>query len=179
MSNFNAETEKQQRAARYCQKLAEAIAGDNKSGASLVLTGNVGTGKTHLACAVARHVIENCKTAWFMSVASAVRHVRETYAKDSQRTEADALADLIGLDLLILDEIGIQANTEHESRTLFEIINTRYQECKSTILISNFNQQQLNAYLGDRIMDRFRESGAIVAFDWASYRGRKHGEITK
>ncbi|EIG27035.1 hypothetical protein HMPREF1054_2009, partial [Haemophilus paraphrohaemolyticus HK411] len=50
-------------------------------------------------------------------------------------------------------------------------INERYEAMKPTILISNLSQQELGAYVGERIVDRMREGGgAMIAFDWESYR---------
>jgi DNA replication protein DnaC len=107
-----------------------------------------------------------------MTVLGAVRHIKDTYRKDSIRSESEAIDDLVAPGLLILDEVGVQVGSEHEKMLVFEIINERYQACRSTILISNLNREELTAYLGDRIMDRFNEAGAVVAFDWASYRGK-------
>lgn len=170
--NYNAETENQKHALRVCEKVAKSIVDDGDRGASLVLCGNPGTGKTHLACAMGRYLTEQCKTVVFDTVLGAVRHIKETYRRDADRTESDALHDMIAPDLLILDEVGVQIGSEHEKMLVFEIINERYQECRSTVLISNLNREELTAYLGERVMDRFRESGAVVAFDWKSYRGK-------
>ncbi len=98
--------------------------------------------------------------------------VKSTYRKGSEIDETEAVDQFIAPDVLILDEIGVQIGSEHEKMLLFDIINQRYEQCKSTILISNLDQSELTAYLGDRVMDRFRETGAVVAFDWTSYRGK-------
>lgn len=67
----------------------------------------------------------------------AVRSVKETYAKGSGRTEAQALRDLVDPDLLILDEVGVQFGSDTEKLILFEIINGRYEASRPTIVISN------------------------------------------
>jgi DNA replication protein DnaC len=69
-----------------------------------------------------------------------------------------------------MDEVGVQVGSEHEKMLLFEIINERYQECRSTVLISNLTREEIAGYLGQRVMDRFAEGGAVVAFDWDSHR---------
>lgn len=56
---------------------------------------------------------------------------------------------------------------------MFEILNGRYQELRPTILISNLNTDALESLLGQRIMDRYRECGSVLAFDWQSHRGLK------
>lgn len=161
----------QRRALAIAQRFAEGFS--ESKGASMVFCGKPGTGKTHLACGIGRHLINKLWSVQFLTVLSAIRHIKDTYRRDSERTEQAAINDLLQPDLLILDEIGAQLGSEHEKMLMFEIINERYQQCRSTILISNLNADELTAFLGDRVMDRFRESGAVVAFDWASHRGQK------
>jgi DNA replication protein DnaC len=109
----------------------------------------------------------------FGTVASLLRHIKATYAKDSQRTEQDAIDDLLRPDLLILDEVGVQVGSEHEKLLMFEVLNGRYQELRPTVLISNLDVAELEAFLGHRVMDRYRECGSVLAFDWQSHRGQK------
>lgn len=143
----------------------------DQPGASLVFCGKPGTGKTHIACGIAAALIEAGNHAVFTTVLAAIRTIKETYRSGSERSEADAIARLVSPALLILDEVGVQTGSDHEKMLLFEVINERYQACVATILISNLTRDELGAYLGDRMMDRFREGGAVVAFDWSSHRG--------
>lgn len=169
LSTYRAAGPAQQRALDIAQRFADAA----EDGASLIFCGKPGTGKTHLACGIAAARIERGESSLFRTVVAAIRHIKDTYRRDSNRSESDAIEDLLRPGLLILDEIGVQTGSEHEKMLLFEIINERYQRCRSTILISNLSREELTAYLGDRIMDRFREGGGIIAFDWASYRGTR------
>lgn len=168
-SGYLADTPAKSRALKAARRFAES----DDRGLSLILCGKPGTGKTHLACAIAAEKIASSKTAIFMTAVGAVRYVRSTYRKDSEMTESQAIDDLCCADLLILDEVGVQHGTEHEKMILFDVINDRYSNCRGTILLSNLDEQDLKTYLGDRIMDRFRESGIIVAFDWESHRGKR------
>jgi DNA replication protein DnaC len=163
----------QRRALGVCKAFAEAWPETLKAGASLVLTGGPGTGKTHLACAVGNAVMETHLAAVaFGTVAGLLRHIKDTYRKDSDRSEQDAIDDLVRPDLLIVDEVGVQVGSEHEKLLMFEVLNSRYQELRPTILISNLNTADLEAFLGQRVMDRYRECGSVLAFDWPSHRGR-------
>jgi len=172
LGNYAADLPGQSRALRTATGYVEAFP---NRGASMVFCGKPGTGKTHLACAVARCIAERGHTARFETVLSAIRSIKDTYRRDSESSESQAIAALISPALLVLDEVGAQLGSEHEKILLFEIINERYQECRSTILISNLTIAELTTYLGDRAIDRFREGGAVLAFDWDSHRGVRHG----
>lgn len=142
------------------------------SGRSLALLGNAGTGKTHLACAVGRHVIHNCNgLARFTSISEINRLVREAKSFDSDITETDVIQSLGAYDLLIIDEIGVQSGTDAESRALFDVFNERYQNCRPTILISNLSPAGFREAVGDRIADRVKEDGGeVLMFNWGSAR---------
>lgn len=170
LDSYKAETEGQKRALQIARKMA---GGNPNDGVSLVFCGKPGTGKTHLACGIAHEWIQAGTPALFATVLAAIRHIKSTYNRESEITEEQAIDVFTRTELLILDEIGVQLGTEHEKMLLFEIINERYQQMRPTILISNLTRDELTDYLGDRVMDRFRESGAVVAFDWQSYRGGK------
>lgn len=160
---------------RYIRDRIKAYAhefAEGHSGRCLALLGNAGTGKTHLACAVARHVIHNCGgQARFASVAEINRIVREAKSYDSEHTESEVIAAFGSYDLLIIDEVGVQSGTEAESRALFDVFNERYQNCRPTILISNLDAEGFKAAVGDRIADRVKEDGGeVLIFDWGSSR---------
>lgn len=141
------------------------------TGRSLIFTGNVGTGKTHLATAIGNDVMKQGYSVYFLTVLEAVRLVKETFRRDSVKTESQALGELISPDLLVLDEVGVQYGSETEKQIFFEIINGRYMQMKPTILLGNTTIPEMEVLLGDRVMDRMREGGGgAVPFDWDSYR---------
>ena len=80
---------------------------------------------------------------------------------------------LAGIDLLILDEVGMQYGTEAEQITLFDIIDKRYRDLKPTILLTNQNSSGLKQFLGERSFDRVKEECIWVTFLWASHRGKR------
>lgn len=160
-----------EKALRICIDFADNFDAACQTGRSLVFCGNVGTGKTHLACGIARQVMAQGRQAVFSSVLRAVRMVKDTYHRDSKKTEDQVIQELTEPDLLILDEIGVQFGSDTEKMLLSDIINSRYELIKPSILISNLGLQDLDDYLGSRVMDRLREGGGkAIVFDWGSYR---------
>lgn len=154
-----------------CKAYADGWPDRMAEGASLVLTGGPGTGKTHLACAIANTVIDlHLARVRFGTVAHMLRFIKDTYRRDSELSEQQAIDRLAAPDLLVLDEVGVQVGSDHEKMLMFEVLNSRYQECKPTILISNLNAADLEDFMGQRVMDRYRECGAVIGFDWPSHR---------
>lgn len=155
-------------ATRYTEKWLDRLA----KGGGLIFCGKPGTGKNHLACAIANEIIEQHQAKVLLSTAlRIVRDVKTSWNRDSTKTEDELIKFYASQDLLIIDEIGVQFGSEAEKIILFEIINTRYENRLPTILISNLSVNELSDYIGERVLDRMMEGqGAIVAFDWESYR---------
>lgn len=172
LDTFTATTSAQTKVLNACRAYVENFQSASAKGPSMVMCGRPGTGKTHMACAIIAGVIEkHVQEGNFYTVLEAIRSIKDTYRKDSEQTETQVIDRLTGVPLLVLDEVGVQVGSEHEKMLVFEIINERYQQCRATILISNLPAPALSEYLGERIMDRFRECGGILAFDWQSHRG--------
>lgn len=171
LSNFVPHCEGATKALAIAQDYADNFDARLETGASLIFCGGVGAGKTHLAIGICHEVIARHHEAVFTSVMGAVRSVKETYSKDSDISERDAIQNLITPDLLVLDEMGVQFGTNAELLILFEIINGRYEAMKPTIVISNLAKDALVPFMGERVVDRLREGGGrLVAFTWPSFR---------
>ncbi len=169
-ASFVADTDAKERALSVAMEFAQNFEQHYKKGTVAVFSGLPGTGKSHLAIAIAQHVMKE-RSAIYASAIDAVRAVRDTWRKDSDRTESQVLAKLAGVALLVLDEVGVQYGTEAEQITLFDIIDKRYRDMMPTILLTNQNRAGMKAFLGDRSFDRLREGGIWVKFDWESQRG--------
>ena len=171
-NEYQAKAQTQRYALAVCRSYALNWPEGCEKGSSLVLTGSCGTGKTHLACAIANHLIaEHASAVVYATVPELSREVRDTYRRDSQRNEKGVIADLMAPELLIIDEVGAHKCSDHELQLIFDVVDGRYRQLRSTILISNLTTAELQDLLGERVMERFRECGTVVAFDWASHRG--------
>lgn len=141
-----------------------------ETGTVLLGMGRFGTGKSHLACACANHLLRRGYTTFFTSTARLFTKIRGTWSKASEISEEALLRQFEQIDLMILDEVGLQRGTEDEQRTLHELLEARRLNCKPTILLTNLDTPNVSAYLGERFVDRLSESGVRVVFNWESYR---------
>lgn len=172
LANYHTDLEGQQRAHRAAARYADEFDQALEVGTSLILCGNPGTGKTHLACGIAQHLMSQGRTALFTRVIDMARSVKECYGHHSTKTERQVIAEYARPDLLVLDEVGHQHGSDTERMILFDVINARYEECKPVILITNLQLSELKTYLDDRAQDRLREGGGrVIVFDWQSSRG--------
>lgn len=173
-SNFEASTREQRYALEVAQEFGENFCPKHlKAGTFLVFAGDPGTGKSHLAIAAAQAMM-NRGTAMYLRAADVIRRVRATWRRDSPQTEEDVL-HMLGyeLDLLIIDEVGVQRGTDDEQIILFDVLDRRYSEMRPTILLTNLAGVAFVEFIGPRIMDRLRERAVFVPFKWASHRGKK------
>jgi DNA replication protein DnaC len=167
--NFTAITPEQQRALDAARGYAQTFDQRFKAGHGLVFSGMPGTGKSHLAAAVLQAVLPR-HTGLYTTCMGLIRMVRNTWRRDSAQSEQDVLDMLAGVDLLVIDEIGVQYGTDGEQTVLFEVLDQRYQDQVPTILLTNQDKDGFKGYVGERSFDRLTETSRWVAFDWASHR---------
>ncbi|MDH4127680.1 MAG: ATP-binding protein [Spirochaetota bacterium] len=168
--NYKAETNDQKKVLFVCKSYCTDF--ENLNGSALFMCGSFGTGKTHLAISILKELISSGKVrkGLYTSVMKLIRDIRSVYVT-KEKTEQEMIDKYIKLDFLILDEVGVQMGSDNEKLLLFEVINGRYEEEKSTVLISNFNFDDLQKYIGARSMDRLTsKKGAVLTFSWESNR---------
>lgn len=160
------------RALSTCQSYVEQFEENYRAGRSLILSGNVGTGKTHLASGMVQHVIRKFSAAaLIVSAAEIIRIAKGAMVRGAEYTERDLINELAGLDLLVIDEIGAQKGSEYELGLLHEVIDRRYQLVLPTVVVSNLPANALGQFIGDRALDRLRQNGGqAVGFSWSSMR---------
>ena len=147
-------------------------------GKGLYLEGTCGTGKTHLAVAIALKLISKgvpviCKTS-----IDILGDIKRCYERNSEVTEEEVLEAYKTVDLLIIDDLGKEQVTEWSVPVLYSILNERYEALLPTIITTNYNTSALVEKLsakGDTetaaaIISRFVESYKRVTMAWADYR---------
>jgi DNA replication protein DnaC len=164
--------ERQLRALSVVKGFADNFAVHRQTGAWLLFMGNVGTGKGHLCAAVINQVIRAGYTALFTKTPRLLREVKDTFNRNSEITQSEIISRMGAIDLLVIDEVGIQFGTETERMILYEILDQRYEAMLPFILTTNITDlKTLEKLLGERIIDRlFEGESRIVFFDWESHR---------
>ena len=154
-----------------CRRYAAGFQKVRERGTNLLLVGTTGTGKTHLACAIARYLHSAGHAVSYRNISEISRRIRASYNRRDGPDEATMLAGFAALDLLILDEIGVQSGSDHELMILTEIINARSAEKRPTLCVSNLPPAELRNVLGERILSRLNASGSLVlVMDWIDQR---------
>lgn len=170
--DFKPVTTEQEKAKATAERYADHII-DGGSGC-LIMIGSVGTGKTMLATAIASKFIESRRKCCIVRLSEMMRDFKDSWRKDSDRSESQVMDYYSNVGLLVLDEIGVQFDSDTEKMYIFEVIDGRYQNMKPTVLISNLDLAGVKASIGERVYDRLREDGGkVIAFDWPSMRGQK------
>lgn len=168
---IKAQNETQKEAIDKAKSIGHQIIEGENAG-NLILSGSVGTGKTLIAGSLVSALIRGGKYAKIRTVSSIVRTLKGSWRRDCEYTEQDVIDDFVDLDLLVIDEIGVQFGSDTEKMFIFEIIDGRYNKMKPTILISNLAVDGIKELIGERCIDRLREDGGkVIAFDYASQRG--------
>lgn len=140
-----------------------------KKSNSLWFCGYAGTGKTTLACAIAREFFLNGKTAKYIK-----SHLVVGKLKKNQETIESVIDELKSYSLIIIDEVGRYPESEWESYYLFAIIDELYNKGIFVIMISNLEKQKLGELLGAACVDRFKGIAKSVEFKNKSYRGTEN-----
>lgn len=142
-----------------------------KGDRNIIMTGHMGTGKTHLAISLGKRMAENGFRAAYLTIFDLMR---------SDRSRMDQNLSLIDqlntYDMVILDEVGAHPDfgfsAELMMATLFQLIDSRYMRCLSTVLVTNINLTALEtgkSGIGDRAMDRMADA-IMLKFFWDSER---------
>lgn len=142
-----------------------------EKGRNIILIGGVGTGKTHLSIGLLKAVIQNGGIGIFITASDLFMNIRDTWTRSSEISTLDRVQQFVDLDLLVIDEVGVQRGTENEREILFSIINSRYNNLKPTVLLSNLSLKEVRVYIGERTFDRLKEDGGrIIVLNGGSYR---------
>lgn len=142
----------------FCKKYAYEF---QPGARSLLFSGATGLGKTFLSACVARQVAENGHSVVYVTAGKLFAAYE---AVKFERAEADSLRDYRDCDLLIVDDLGTEMTTEFVKAALYELVNTRLLEHRSTLISTNLNENDLEARYGGQIASRLLGSYRVIYF---------------
>ena len=119
----------------------------------LVLTGNSGSGKTHIAAAVANYCIGLRVRTFFMVVPDLLDHLRATFGPNSEVTYDELFEQVRNVPLLILDDLGAQTSSPWATEKLFQVLNHRFNAQLPTVVTTNVPLDRLSESLQSRLTD--------------------------
>lgn len=119
----------------------------------LMLLGEYGCGKTHLAAAIANEQIARGQPALFVVVPDLLDHLRAAYSPHSPTTYDERFDQVRNAPLLILDDLGAQYSTEWAQEKLFQIFNYRYNSRLPTVITSNIDLEAIDIRIRSRLID--------------------------
>ncbi len=133
--NYYPKNDSQFWAHHFGRKLVEEYPGID---AGLLLMGPVGVGKTHLATAILLGLINRGVRCLFYESGTLLKGIQDSYNPISKTSELRVLAPVYQAEVLVLDELGASIPTDWVRDTLYQIINTRYNDKKLTIFTTNY-----------------------------------------
>ena len=156
------------------REFADGFAKHKHAGTWMLFMGGVGTGKGHLCAGILNQIIRSGYSGLFTKMPRLLREIKDTYSRYSETTQSEIINQTVRVDLLIVDEVGVQFGTETERMIIYEILDQRYEAMLPVILTTNCTElKALENCLGERVIDRLYEGASkIIRFDWQSY--RKH-----
>jgi DNA replication protein DnaC len=150
----------------------------------LILQGQRGAGKSHLAYAIAERALGNGVSVFCHNVPELLDMLRAGYSDSSYN---DMINDLMNVELLVLDDLGAQANTDWTAEKLYEIINHRSRRLLPMVITTNANLDDDACGIDPRILSRLRDGSKagieglvhILRMPVADYRPMNRAFATK
>lgn len=144
----------------------------------LIIYGGVGSGKTYLTCAIVNAIIEkylySCKVINFSQI------LNDLQMGGFNLDRNQYINNLTSKTLLVIDDFGIERDTEYALEQIYNVINARYQKDKPTIITTNIDYKELDRQQDnltlERIYSRIREMGVPLKIDRNDRRRKRRDE---
>jgi DNA replication protein DnaC len=157
------------------------------AGTGLLLTGSIGVGKTHLAVGILQALVsERGATGLFFDYRDLLKQVQNSYNRQVSATELEILAPVFEAEVLVLDELGASKPTDWVWDTVAHILNTRYNDRRTTIITTNYanlaplggetgvraavREETLGDRIGERMRSRLQEMCVVVEMRGEDFR---------
>lgn len=138
--------------------------------------GDIGNGKTHIACEAIKMVLAQGGSASYIVASDMIVNIRSTWSRASMETDRAVRNRYAKVGLLVLDDVGVSSGGDNEIDILFSILDARNRNNLPTILISNLLVVKLRDAIGDRLFDRVQKDGRGFHFVGESLRKKRTEE---
>ena len=135
---------------------------------NLLILGEVGSGKTHLAGAISNVLIDRGIPVLFGTFSEHLEHIRQEFSS----TERKYLAQMKTIPVLVLDDVAREKQSDWTRQILFDVINYRYEHMTPTIITANLTMNALSKYFGADVFSRLYETSIAVTTSGGNYRER-------
>ena len=142
--------------------------GFDEGGFMCAILGKRGTGKTQMGVELIRYALSLAKSCIYRKMCEIFMAIKQGY--NSKMSEEDVLLPFRRAELLILDEIQERSQSDWENQLITYLIDRRYDDMKSTVLIGNVEVKDAKDSLGASIYSRLIETGGVIECDWKSFR---------
>ena len=143
----------------YAQEYAYKF---NTNSPNILMFGNTGLGKTHLSLAIANDVLKKGYTVIYDSVINILRNIEKEHF--SYEHSSDVIDSIMNTELLILDDLGTEYQTQFYNSTIYNIINTRINKSMPTIISTNLDYIGLKARYEPRVASRLLTAYTALEF---------------
>lgn len=146
----------------YCKNYANGFSLSSKN---LFMQGATGLGKTHLSLAIANTVINSGFSVIYTSCPNIVSKLeKERFSYGNKGNSCETEQYLIECDLLILDDLGTEFQTNFSNATLYNIINSRIMYEKPTIISTNLSLKEIQKSYSERLVSRLMGTYMMLYF---------------
>lgn len=138
---------------KYIRTIGDQLA----AGRGIWFTGDTGTGKTTLAMLISREALRAGHTVAIYSVPRLLAEIRNTFDQKSDSSYEELFRKLTTVDLLHLDDLGAEQQTNWVLEQLYAIVNERYEDGRALIVTTNLDIPSLQDQIGERTVSRLIE----------------------
>ncbi|MBA4509160.1 ATP-binding protein [Clostridium sporogenes] len=160
---------------KYVAKFSEM----KKESVGLLIYGDPGNGKTHTTACIANSLIDKMIPVICVNIDGLLNRIKETYNTWGKEGEETILKSLSNADLLIIDDLGTEQDTDWAKSKIYNILDSRYRNGLPLIITTNLPLRELENRYEKRTYDRILEMCTPVFNDGKSIRVEKAKEKTQ
>ena len=153
---------------KYSQDFDPAVSGN------IAMFGNTGLGKTHLSSAMAARIIESGYDVYYAGASAMFGDFEINRFGSASSFEAEGdIEKYFSCDLLIIDDLGVEVSNQFTVSCLYNVINTRLNRHKPTVINTNLTQEEFRKRYWDRIASRVFGEYTLLPFVGVDVRSQK------